>query len=110
MSLRDGKVKMSKSDPSDQSRINLTDDADAIAQEDRQRQDRSRAAAGPMRGPGGPARGRQPGRHLRRAGRSAEGGRAEELRRPGFGQNFKPALTDLAIARLLPIGTEMREA
>src|SRR6202451_4223258 len=32
MSLRDGKVKMSKSDPSDASRINLTDDADAIAQ------------------------------------------------------------------------------
>ncbi|HKT53466.1 MAG TPA: tryptophan--tRNA ligase [Caulobacteraceae bacterium] len=31
MSLRDGKVKMSKSDPSDASRINLTDDADAIA-------------------------------------------------------------------------------
>src|SRR5881394_1795813 len=32
MSLRDGSAKMSKSDPSDQSRINLTDDADAIAQ------------------------------------------------------------------------------
>jgi tryptophanyl-tRNA synthetase len=31
MSLRDGKAKMSKSDPSDLSRINLTDDADAIA-------------------------------------------------------------------------------
>src|SRR5688572_17110833 len=31
MSLRDGSAKMSKSDPSDQSRINLTDDADAIA-------------------------------------------------------------------------------
>src|SRR3981189_1630231 len=31
MSLRDGAKKMSKSDPSDQSRINLTDDADAIA-------------------------------------------------------------------------------
>lgn len=31
MSLRDGTSKMSKSDPSDQSRINLTDDADAIA-------------------------------------------------------------------------------
>src|SRR5579871_4864114 len=30
MSLRDGRVKMSKSDPSDQSRINLDDDADAI--------------------------------------------------------------------------------
>lgn len=31
MSLRDGTKKMSKSDPSDLSRINLTDDADAIA-------------------------------------------------------------------------------
>ncbi len=31
MSLRDGSKKMSKSDPSDQSRIALTDDADAIA-------------------------------------------------------------------------------
>src|SRR5665213_47113 len=32
MSLRDGTKKMSKSDPSDLSRINLTDDAEAIAQ------------------------------------------------------------------------------
>ncbi len=32
MSLRDGTKKMSKSDPSDISRINLTDDADTIAQ------------------------------------------------------------------------------
>src|SRR4026209_2841695 len=32
MSLRDGSKKMSKSDPSDYSRINLTDDADTIAQ------------------------------------------------------------------------------
>jgi tryptophanyl-tRNA synthetase len=32
MSLRDGAAKMSKSDPSDMSRINLTDDADAIMQ------------------------------------------------------------------------------
>ncbi len=31
MSLRDGSSKMSKSDPSDMSRINLTDDADTIA-------------------------------------------------------------------------------
>jgi tryptophanyl-tRNA synthetase len=31
MSLRDGMAKMSKSDPSDNSRINLTDDADTIA-------------------------------------------------------------------------------
>jgi tryptophanyl-tRNA synthetase len=32
MSLRDGAAKMSKSDPSDMSRINLTDDADTIMQ------------------------------------------------------------------------------
>ncbi len=32
MSLRDGTKKMSKSDPSDQSRINMTDDADMISQ------------------------------------------------------------------------------
>src|SRR4029079_9356647 len=32
MSLRDGTKKMSKSDPSDNSRINLTDDAETIAQ------------------------------------------------------------------------------
>jgi tryptophanyl-tRNA synthetase len=31
MSLRDGAKKMSKSDPSDYSRINMTDDADAVA-------------------------------------------------------------------------------
>src|SRR3546814_12199407 len=32
MSLRDGAAKMSKSDPSDMSRINLTDDADTMMQ------------------------------------------------------------------------------
>ncbi|HEY0013427.1 MAG TPA: tryptophan--tRNA ligase [Allosphingosinicella sp.] len=32
MSLRDGSAKMSKSDPSDMSRVNLTDDADTVAQ------------------------------------------------------------------------------
>ncbi len=34
MSLRDGTKKMSKSDPSDQSRINMTDTAEMIDQED----------------------------------------------------------------------------
>ena len=43
MSLRDGTKKMSKSDASDYSRINLTDDADTIAQKIRQREDRSRS-------------------------------------------------------------------
>jgi tryptophanyl-tRNA synthetase len=37
MSLRDGRSKMSKSDPLDASRINLTDDADTIAKKVQQR-------------------------------------------------------------------------
>ena len=44
MSLRDGSKKMSKSDPSDQSRINLTDDADTIASKIR----RARTDAEPL--------------------------------------------------------------
>ena len=44
MSLRDGGKKMSKSDPSDQSRINLTDDADTIASKIR----RARTDAEPL--------------------------------------------------------------
>ena len=45
MSLRDGTAKMSKSDPSDMSRINLTDSDDDDRAEDPQGQDRPRAAA-----------------------------------------------------------------
>jgi tryptophanyl-tRNA synthetase len=45
MSLRDGTKKMSKSDASDNSRINLTDDADTDRAEDPQGEDRSGAAA-----------------------------------------------------------------
>ena len=43
MSLRDGTKKMSKSDPSDLSRINITDDADTIAEKDPEGQDRPRS-------------------------------------------------------------------
>jgi tryptophanyl-tRNA synthetase len=72
MSLRDGTKKMSKSDPSDYSRINLTDDADAIAEEDAQGEDRPGARCRPRRrGPRGPARGGQPRRHLRGALRTS---------------------------------------
>ena len=45
MSLRDGTAKMSKSDPSEMSRINLSDDADTIMQEGQEGQDRPRAPA-----------------------------------------------------------------
>ncbi|HXH00451.1 MAG TPA: tryptophan--tRNA ligase [Sphingomicrobium sp.] len=49
MSLRDGSVKMSKSDPSDMSRINLTDSNDAIVQKVR----KAKTDAEPL--PGDPA-------------------------------------------------------
>ena len=64
MSLRDGSAKMSKSDPSDMSRINLTDDDEVDRAEDPQGQDRPRAAARRTRRARGAARGAQPGRHL----------------------------------------------
>ncbi len=84
MSLRDGTKKMSKSDTSDYSRINMTDDAEAIALEDPPRQDRPRAAARDDRGARSAARGRQPRRHLRGARRPHARGGARPLRRPQF--------------------------
>ncbi len=47
MSLRDGRNKMSKSDPSDMSRINMTDEADAIAKKIR----KARTDPDPLPGP-----------------------------------------------------------
>ncbi len=64
MSLRDGLAKMSKSDPSDQSRINLTDDADAIAKKiKRAKTDPAPLPEDPVEADGPPG-GREPGRHL----------------------------------------------
>ncbi len=81
MSLRDGTKKMSKSDASDQSRINLTDDADTIALEGAAREDRPRAAAERGQRTRGTPRSRQSGRHLRRARRQCQSRRAERVRR-----------------------------
>ena len=108
MSLRDGAVKMSKSDPSDNSRINLTDDADAISQKIRKAKHRRRAAAGKARGPGRPPRGAEPGRRLCGAVGAHGAGGADRVRRPGLWQAFKPKLADLAVSVMGPIGGEMR--
>ncbi len=64
MSLRDGLAKMSKSDPSDMSRIHLTDDADLIDAEGAQGEDRSRAFAGHCRATGQSARSPKSGGHI----------------------------------------------
>ena len=76
MSLRDGTKKMSKSDPSDYSRINLTDDADTIAPKLRKAKTDPEPLPSEVEGLKGRAGGRQPRRHLRGARRRIEAGGA----------------------------------
>jgi tryptophanyl-tRNA synthetase len=107
MSLRDGTAKMSKSDPSDYSRINLTDDADAIAQKVR----KARTDAEPLPEKLEDLEARAEARNLvgiyaALAGISDQQVLAE-FAGQGFGA-FKPRLADLAVEKLGPIGGEMR--
>ncbi len=107
MSLRDGSKKMSKSDPSDQSRINLTDDADAIALKIR------RARTDPEPLPYEPAglEGRAEARNLVGIYAALEGADHTAVLREhggkGFGM-FKEALAALVVDRLAPIAAETR--
>ncbi|WP_439499691.1 tryptophan--tRNA ligase [Bosea sp. (in: a-proteobacteria)] len=107
MSLRDGTKKMSKSDPSDYSRINLTDDAETIAQKVRKAKTDPEALPSEEKG----LEGRPEAENLVGiyAGLSGES-RAQVLARFGGGQfsAFKGALVDLAVAKLAPIAGEMR--
>ena len=107
MSLRDGSKKMSKSDPSDYSRINLNDDADAIAQKVR----KAKTDPEPLPSEEDGLKGRPEAENLvtifaALAGRDRAGVLAE------FGGGtfsiFKAALVDLAVDRLAPIAGEMR--
>lgn len=107
MSLRDGTKKMSKSDPSDQSRINLTDDADLIADKIK------RAKTDPDVLPDNVAAldGRPEARNLvgilaAVAGTSAQAVLDEHAGK-GFGA-FKPVLTEALVAHLGPIRAEMQ--
>jgi len=107
MSLRDGLKKMSKSDPSDQSRINLTDDADTIALKIR------RAKTDPLPLPDDPG-----GLADRPEARNLVGifaalrdtdaaGVLKEHGGQGFGP-FKAALIELLVEQLSPIASETR--
>ena len=107
MSLRDGTKKMSKSEPSDQSRINLTDDADTIALKVR------RAKTDPDPLPDNekalearPEADNLVGIYAALAGTS----KAEVLKEFAGAQFsvFKPKLADLLVAKLSPITAEMR--
>jgi tryptophanyl-tRNA synthetase len=107
MSLRDGTKKMSKSDASDNSRINLTDDADTIAQKVR------RAKTDPEPLPSEEA-GLEPRPEADNLvgiyAALADKAKAEVLKEFGGGQfsTFKTALADLAVAKLSPIAAEMK--
>ncbi|WP_172298769.1 tryptophan--tRNA ligase [Pseudoruegeria sp. HB172150] len=106
MSLRDGSKKMSKSDPSDQSRINLSDDADAIAQKLR----KARTDPEPLPETVAGLEDRPEARNLVNIYAAlADMTVAEVLAEHGGSQfsAFKPALADVAVDRLTPISTEM---
>ncbi len=107
MSLRDGSKKMSKSDASDYSRINLTDDSDTIAQKVR----KAKTDAEPL-----PSE--QKGLEARPEADNLIGiyaalndvNKADVLKEFGGAQfsAFKGSLVDLAVAKLGPIGAEMK--
>ncbi len=107
MSLRDGTKKMSKSDASDQSRINLTDDPDTIALKIRRAKTDPDALPSEEKGlEGRPEADNLVGIYAACAGIT----KAEVLKEFGGAQfsTFKPALSDLLVAKLSPITAEMR--
>src|SRR5471032_1311166 len=107
MSLRDGTKKMSKSDPSDYSRINLTDDADAIAQKIRKAKTDPEPLPSEEEGlKPRPEADNLVGIYAALADRP----KAEVLREFGGAQfsGFKSSLAELAVSKLAPIAAEMK--
>ena len=106
MSLRDGTKKMSKSDPSDQSRINLTDDADQIAAKIRKAKTDPEPLPDSIEG----LKDRPEARNLVNIYAALAGHTVEQVIGDFAGAQFgtfKPSLADLAVAKLSPITTEM---
>ena len=106
MSLRDGTKKMSKSDPSDASRINMTDDADAIAKKIR----KAKTDPDPLPETLAGLDTRPEARNLVNIYAALAETTAEAVVTEFAGQqfgSFKPALADLAVAKLAPISAEM---
>jgi tryptophanyl-tRNA synthetase len=107
MSLRDGTKKMSKSDPSDQSRINLTDDAEAIALKIR----RAKTDPEPLPEYVAGLEGRPEARNLVGILAAITDSLPENVLREqggkGFGA-FKEVLAEALVAHLSPIAAEIR--
>ncbi len=107
MSLRDGTKKMSKSDSSDQSRINMTDDADTIALKIR----RAKTDPEPLPSEAEGLAGRPEAENLVTIYAALAEQPVEAVLREFGGapfSRFKQALTDRAVAVLAPIAGEMR--
>ncbi len=108
MSLRDGTKKMSKSDPSDMSRINLTDDADAISSKIR----KARTDAEPLPETAEGLAGRPEAANLVNIYAALASTGADAVLAEFAGRNFsefKPRLAELAVSELAPITRRIGE-
>jgi len=106
MSLRDGSKKMSKSDPSDMSRINLTDDADAIAKKIR----KAKTDPEPLPLDAKGLEDRPEARNLVNIYAALADMSVDQVMADAGGKpfsEFKPMLADLAVEKIAPISTEM---
>ncbi len=107
MSLRDGSKKMSKSDPSDYSRINLSDSAETIAQKIRKAKTDPEPLPSEIEG----LKQRPEAENLIGIFAALDGQTKQDVLKNFGGANFstfKTALADLAVAKLGPIGAEMQ--
>jgi tryptophanyl-tRNA synthetase len=106
MSLRDGSAKMSKSDPSDMSRINLTDDSDTVAQKIR----RAKTDAEPLPESLDELSGRPEAMNLITIYAALSSATPQAVLSRFTGQGFgafKPALAELLVETLRPIKTRL---
>ena len=108
MSLKDGTSKMSKSDPSDLSRINLTDDADTINKKVRKAKTDPDALPDSMEG----LKGRPEAANLLGIFAALQDATLETVLPQFAGRQFsdlKQALAELAVEKLSPIAAEMHK-
>lgn len=107
MSLRDGAAKMSKSDPSDLSRINLTDDADAIANKIKKAKTDMEPLPETVEGLEGRAEAKNLVAIYAALADTTREAVLAEFAGQGFGA-FKPKLAELAVSSMANVTAEMR--
>lgn len=104
MSLRDGTAKMSKSDPSDMSRINLSDDADSMVKKIKKAKSDADALPSELDGLAGRPEALNLVAIFATLADRSQGDVLAEYGGQGFGA-FKPALAELVVETLSPITT-----